>query len=243
MYCCILINMRYKLILILAATVMFWGCSPPKAGSSLPERFKNRDVELRTSKGTIKLRLYDQTPLHRDNFLKLVRSGFYDGILFHRVIQQFMVQAGDPGSKNASDTTKLGSGDLGYTVPAEIHPEYFHRKGVLAAARMGDDVNPRRASSASQFYIVQGRVFSDPSLDSLEQFRLKGRKIPHAHREVYKTAGGAPHLDQAYTVFGEVISGLNVVDSIAAVKTSGRTGGDRPLEPVRIIKARLIRRS
>ena len=225
--------------LVLGALII--GCSP-KAGAPIPKRFQNRDVELQTSKGTIRLRLYEETPLHRDNFIRLVRSGFYDGIQFHRVIQDFMIQAGDPKSRKAADTAKLGSGGPGYTIPAEIRPQFFHRKGVLAAARMGDHVNPERASSGSQFYIVHGRVFTDQSLDSVEINRLNGRKLPVEHRTIYKTIGGAPHLDQAYTIFGEVITGLEVVDSIAAVKTSGRTGGDRPLEPVVIKKVRLIRR-
>jgi peptidyl-prolyl cis-trans isomerase B (cyclophilin B) len=242
MFYSILIKMSCRLLtccLVLGALLI--GCSP-KAGAPIPKRLKNRDVELQTSKGTIRLRLYEETPLHRDNFIRLVRSGFYDGIQFHRVIQDFMIQAGDPKSRKAADTAKLGSGGPAYTVPAEIRPQYFHRKGVLAAARMGDNVNPERASSGSQFYIVQGRVFTDQSLDSVEIHRLNGRKLPAAHRAVYKTIGGAPHLDQAYTIYGEVISGLEVVDSIAAVKTSGRTGGDRPLEPVVIKKARLVRR-
>lgn len=224
--------MEYKWVLLLVIFAI--GCSP-KAGKPLPNRLKNRDVELITSKGTIRLRLYDDTPLHRDNFLKLARNHFYDGILFHRVIREFMIQAGDPKSKNA--------GDSAYTIPAEIRPQYFHRKGMLAAARTGDQVNPQRASSGTQFYIVQGKIFNDQGLDSVETHRLNGKKIPQEHRNVYKSIGGAPHLDQAYTIFGEVISGLPVVDSIAAVKTSGRKGGDRPLEPVKIIKARLIRRN
>lgn len=231
--------MEYKWLLLLLALAI--GCNP-KAGQPLPNRLKNRDVELITNKGTIRLRLYDNTPVHRDNFLKLARTHFYDGILFHRVIREFMIQAGDPASKNAGDTVRLGNGGPSYTIPAEIRPEYFHRKGVLAAARTGDQVNPQRASSGSQFYIVQGKVFSNQSLDSVETNRLNGRKIPQEHRIVYTSIGGAPHLDQAYTIFGEVISGLQVVDSIAAVKTNGRSGGDRPLEPVKIIKARLRHR-
>lgn len=220
--------------------IILVGCNP-RVADGLRKNDLKKEVLLQTSKGDIRLRLYDETPLHRNNFLRLVKQGFYDGILFHRVISQFMIQAGDPKSKTAADTTRLGSGGPTYTIPAEFNPGFFHRKGVLAAARMGDDVNPKRASSGSQFYIVQGRIFNDISLDSVETHRLKGRKLPQAHREVYKTIGGAPHLDQAYTIFGEVVSGLSVVDSIAAVKTSGRTGGDRPLEPVRIKKAKLVK--
>ena len=214
----------------------------PKIADGLRKNDLKRDVELTTTKGVIVLRLSDSTPLHRNNFIKLVKQHFYDSILFHRVIKNFMVQAGDPNSKRAGGQQKLGDGDLGYTVPAEFRQTLFHKKGVLAAARQGDDVNPTKSSSASQFYIVQGKTFTDAGLDSVETFRLKGRKIPLAEREVYKTVGGAPHLDQNYTVFGEVVKGLDVVDSIANTPTSGRSGGDRPLQDVRIIKGRLIKR-
>lgn len=186
------------------------------------------------------MRLSDSTPLHRDNFLKLVKQKYYDSILFHRVIKNFMIQAGDPNSKQAKVG---GNGGPGYTVPAEIKPSLFHKKGTLAAARTGDDVNPLKASSGSQFYIVQGKVFTDAGLDSVETFRLQGRKLPAEHRQVYKTLGGAPHLDQNYTVFGEVVRGLAVVDSIANTPTAGRQGGDRPLGDVKIISARLIKRN
>ena len=133
-------------------------------------------------------------------------------------------------------------GGPGYTVPAEFRTTLFHKKGVLAAARTGDNINPTKASSGSQFYIVQGKVFTDAGLDSLETFRLNGRKIPLAHREAYKTIGGTPHLDQAYTVYGEVVKGLDVVDRIAAVQTSKGQDRDRPLADVRIIKTKLIKR-
>lgn len=214
----------------------------PRINGNLRKKDLQKDVLLVTTKGDIRLRLLDATPLHRDNFLKLVKEGFYDSILFHRVINHFMIQAGDPNSKQAKDTTALGEGDKPYTIPAEFRTGIFHRKGVLAAARMGDEENPQRASSGSQFYIVQGKTFTDRGLDSVETFRLKGRKIPADQRAVYKTIGGTPHLDQGYTIFGEVVSGLAVVDSIAAVATSGREGGDRPMVPVRILKARLVRR-
>lgn len=225
----------------LTALVCLIACNP-KIGDGLRKNDLKRDVSLLTSKGEIVVRLSDSTPLHRNNFLKLVRQGFYDSVLFHRVIKNFMVQAGDPDSKRAVAGAPLGEGGPKYTVPAEIRPGLFHKKGVLAAARMGDDVNPQKASSGSQFYLVQGKVFTDAGLDSVETFRLKGRKLPAAHRQVYKTLGGTPHLDQNYTVFGEIVSGLNVVDSIAAVTTSGRQGGDRPVEDVKIIKAKLVRR-
>lgn len=209
----------------------------------LKKKDRQKDIELVTSQGTMVLRLSDSTPLHRDNFLKLAKSGYYDSILFHRVIKGFMVQAGDPDSRRAPAGVPLGNGNPGYTVPAEFRTSLFHKKGALAAARMGDNVNPAKASSGSQFYIVQGRTFTGAGLDSLEQFRLKGRKIPAAQREVYTTTGGTPSLDQNYTVFGEVVSGLDVIDAIAAVATSRRnTDTDRPLQDVRIISAKLIKR-
>jgi len=207
--------------------------------SIVTKKDRKRDVLLQTNYGDIVVRLSDSTPLHRDNFLKLVKTGYYDGVLFHRVIKNFMIQAGDPESKNAKPGEPLGSGGPGYRIPAEFRSTLFHKKGAIAAAR---DNNPEKASSASQFYIVQGRVFTDAGLDSVETYRLNGRKIPPAQREVYKTIGGAPHLDQSYTVFGEVVKGLDVVDKIADVPTSKGRDRDRPLEDVRILKARLIKR-
>jgi len=204
-------------------------------------RDRKRDVLMSTSAGDIRLRLSDATPVHRDNFIRLVRSGFFTGVLFHRVIPGFMVQAGD--ARTRPDGSKgLGRTDSAYTLPAEFRPDLFHRRGALAAARMGDDVNPARASSGTQFYIVQGRVFTPASLDSVQTFRLKGRMLPPDHRQAYTTAGGAPHLDQNYTVFGEVVQGMDAVDRIAAVRTSGRTGGDRPLTEVRIRRMKMVRR-
>jgi cyclophilin family peptidyl-prolyl cis-trans isomerase len=229
---------KYMVILSILVHV---GCNP-KIGDGLRRNDLKKDVELTTSKGVIVLRLSDSTPLHRNNFIKLVKQHTYDSVLFHRVIKNFMIQAGDPSSKLAVQGQKLGDGSLGYTIQAEFRPSLFHKKGVLAAARTGDDVNPSKASSASQFYIVQGKIFTDAGLDSVETFRLHGRKIPPAQREVYKTIGGAPHLDQNYTIFGEVVKGLPVVDSIANVPTSGRLAGDRPIENVRIIKAHLVKR-
>lgn len=228
--------------LILAGMVATMISCNPWLGNGLRKKDHRRDVEMVTSKGTMIIRLSDSTPLHRDNFLKLVRQGFYDSILFHRVIKHFMVQAGDPNSKHPKPGETYGDGGPEYTIPAEFRTTLFHKKGVVAAARTGDNINPQRASSGAQFYIVQGKVFTDVGLDSVETFRLKGRKLPAAHREVYKTLGGAPHLDQHYTIFGEVIKGLPVIDSIAAVPTGGRSGGDRPLQDVQIIKARLVKR-
>jgi cyclophilin family peptidyl-prolyl cis-trans isomerase len=198
----------------------------------------NKDVELVTSKGTLVIRLSDSTPLHRNNFIKLVNQHFYDGVLFHRVMSQFMVQAGDPKSKTAKPGEALGQGNPGYAIPAEMRPYLFHKKGALAAARTPDEINPTRESNGSQFYLVHGRVYSEEELNSVET-RLNGYKIPVAHREVYKTLGGTPSLDQKYTVFGEVIKGLSVIDSIAAVTTGER---NRPVDDVRIIKASLVKR-
>jgi cyclophilin family peptidyl-prolyl cis-trans isomerase len=210
--------------------------------SLVRKKDRKRDVLLETSMGNIVIRLSDLTPLHRDNFIKLVKMHYYDGLLFHRVIQKFMIQGGDPDSRNAAKGQALGNGGPAYTIPAEFNPSLFHKKGVIAAAREGDNVNPQKASSGSQFYITQGKVFTDSGLDSLEKFRLAGRKIPPEQREVYKTIGGTPHLDQNYTVYGEVVKGLDVIDRIAAVPTSKGADRDRPLEDVRIIQARLIKR-
>jgi cyclophilin family peptidyl-prolyl cis-trans isomerase len=174
--------------------------------------------------------------------LKLVKQKYYDSVLFHRVINNFMIQAGDPDSKNAPAGKPLGEGGPGYTVPAEFRTILFHKKGVIAAAREGDEVNPSKASSGSQFYITQGRKFTDGALDTLEIFRLNGKKIPPDQREAYKTIGGTPHLDQGYTVFGEVIKGLDVVDSIAAVPTSRGADRDRPLTDIVIEKVTLVKR-
>jgi len=206
--------------------------------STVTKKDRKKDVLLQTSMGDIIIRLSDSTPLHRDNFLKLVKVGYYDSVLFHRVIQNFMIQGGDPNSKTAKAGEPLGNGGPSYTVPAEFRQSLFHKKGVIAAAR---DNNPEKASSGSQFYITQGKIFTDAGLDSLETFRLK-RKIPAAQREVYKTIGGVPHLDQNYTVYGEVVKGLEVVDKIAAVPTSKGNDRDRPLEDVKVIKAKLIKR-
>ena len=210
--------------------------------STIKKKDRKRDVLIQTTMGDIVIRLSDSTPLHRDNFLKLVKVGYYDSVLFHRVIKDFMIQTGDPNSKRAAAGQPLGNGGPGYTIPAEFRTTLFHKKGVIAAARTGDNVNPQKASSGSQFYIVQGKVFTDAGLDSIETFRMSGRKIPVANREIYKTMGGTPQLDQGYTVYGEVVKGWDVVDKIAAVQTSRAQDRDRPLQDVRIIKATLIKR-
>jgi len=241
-------------------------------------------VRFETNYGKISVKLYDETPKHRDNFLKLVNEGFYSGVLFHRVIADFMIQAGDPDSKDAKSGKSLGSGDVGYTIPAEfVYPQFYHKRGVLSAARQGDESNPKKASSGCQFYIVQGRTFTDKELDSIEKSNknkleealfhemLKTRqdevkryrmersqpkldalrdsilvgvreqmqknptyKLTEQQRNDYKTLGGTPHLDGEYTVFGEVIEGLDVVTKISKVKT-GRN--DRPVEDIKVLKA------
>lgn len=202
---------------------------------------RKRDVMMVTDSGTIILRLSDSTPLHRDNFIRLVKSGFYEGISFHRVIQGFVIQAGDPKTKTMVGDTS-GFKSPSYTIPAEIRQSFFHHRGVLAAARTGDDVNPERRSSGTQFYIAQGRKFTPQSLDSVETHRLKGKKISPERRKVYEEQGGIPHLDQAYTIFGEVVSGMDVADRIAGTKTNGRAGGDKPVVDIRIRETKLIRR-
>lgn len=192
-------------------------------------------VVMETTLGTIKVRLYKETPRHRDNFVKLVREGMYDGLLFHRVIPEFMVQAGDPDSRNAQAGQPLGAGTLGYTVPAEFNYKYFHKKGALCAARQGDAVNPQKASSATQFYIVQGRVFDHDALENMA--RRRGRPFTVEQVEAYTTEGGTPFLDGEYTVFGEVIEGMDVVDKIAAQR---RDRMDRPMEDVKIVRASVV---
>jgi peptidyl-prolyl cis-trans isomerase B (cyclophilin B) len=203
---------------------------------------RKRDIEMVTTEGSILLRLSDSTPEHRDNFLRLVKSRYFDSMLFHRVIKGFMIQAGDPASIRAVARVPLGNGGPDYTLPAEIVPSLFHKKGALAAARKGDDVNPERRSSGSQFYIVQGRTFTDTEMDSVEVARLQGRKISPERREYFKTVGGTPQLDGNYTVFGEVVKGLEVVDRIAASETSKGPDRDRPLQDVRILSVKLVKR-
>jgi cyclophilin family peptidyl-prolyl cis-trans isomerase len=227
-----------KNILLASIALLFAGICAAQKDSTLKKKDRKRDVLMQTSLGDITIRLSDSTPLHRDNFLKLVKTGYYDGVLFHRVIQKFMIQGGDPDSKGAPAGKPLGSGGPAHRVPAEFRPSLFHKKGVLAAAR---DNNPQKASSGSQFYIVQGKIYTDAGLDSLETFRIK-RKLPASQREVYKTIGGTPQLDQNYTVYGEVVKGLEVIDKIAAVPTSKGADQDRPLEDVKVIKARLVKR-
>ncbi len=243
-------------------------------------------VLLETSEGNIKVRLFGDTPKHRDNFLKLVKEGYYNGVLFHRVINEFMVQTGDPDSKNAPAGKALGAGGPDYTLEAEIvYPKHYHKRGALAAARQGDQVNPERRSSGSQFYIVTGKAYNDSTLKQMErQLQMmqkqqifneltkqhkdsimamrrnrdqaglqklqdelvaiteqKAAENPAAltseQREVYATQGGTPHLDNHYTVFGEVVEGMDVVDKIEKAETDGR---DRPVSDIRIISAKVV---
>ncbi len=217
---------------------LFFGCMQSGNSNNQHQELPGGDltrVVIETSMGSITVALYDETPGHRDNFVKLAGEGFYDGLLFHRVIEGFMIQTGDPMSKDAVPGEPLGSGGPGYTVPAEIVQGLFHQKGALAAARQGDQVNPERRSSGSQFYIVQGRVWSDAELSQMEQQR--GVPFTEAAREAYTTVGGTPHLDDAYTVFGQVVEGMDVVDRIAAVETGQR---DRPEEDVSIITINIL---
>ena len=200
------------ILLLSLISINLWAAKP-----------RNNYVQIRTDYGVCIIKLYNETPLHRDNFLNLVKDDFYDDLLFHRVIEQFMIQGGDPDSKNAAPGARLGEGSLDYTINAEFRDSLFHKKGALAAAR---DDNPEKASSATQFYIVQGKTFTDEELDRLEETRLEGREIPEYQRATYRTIGGVPHLDQNYTVFGEVVQGMDVIDQIAAIPTDDF---DRPM--------------
>ena len=273
---------RILIIAVLAMVLAACGAGSKKS----TDMEKRTQVKIETTMGNIVVELYNETPKHRDNFIKLAKEGMYDSTLFHRVIKAFMIQAGDPDSKNANDTAQLGGGDVGYTVPAEFVPKFFHKKGALAAARMGDDVNPERASSGCQFYIVTGRKFREAQLLDMAGQKNNNRideifnELARKHmKEIYKmrkandeaglmalqdsleaqataqykeeepfmftpeqiaaytTVGGAPHLDGAYTVFGQVVEGMETVEKIEVTKT-GRA--DRPVENVRILKATVI---
>jgi len=251
------------------------------------KKSKNTLVTFETTYGKITVMLYPETVKHRENFLKLVNKGFYNGVLFHRVIKDFMIQGGDPDSKNTNSNASLGSGDIGYTIPAEfIYPKYYHKHGALAAARQGDQVNPLKASSGCQFYIVQGKKYFDNQLDSIDkvselkyeeklfqeiadtkqheikiyrlannltklkalsdsiltvvQVKIKNQptyKLTAQQRVDYKTIGGTPHLDGKYTVFGEVVEGLEIVEKISNIKTGQN---DRPVEDIKVNKAYVV---
>ncbi len=191
-------------------------------------------VHIETQYGPIVVALYDGTPLHRDNFLKLTKEKFYDSLLWHRVIPAFVIQGGDPQSKGAKPGAALGEGEYGKRIPAEIKPEYFHKRGAVGMAR---DNNPNKESSGCQFYIVVGKKYDDAALDKAQQ--RSGHTIGADQRAVYKTLGGTPHLDGGYTVFGEVVSGMEAVDKIAAVP---RDKADRPNTDVRLITVRKVRK-
>lgn len=196
--------------------ICFFTCSTQAQTAKVAQ--KQTKVLIHTDLGDMKVVLYNETPRHRDNFIKLVKQGLYNGSNFHRIIKQFMIQGGSLAN---------GKQDPGYTVPAEFVAKYYHKRGALAAARMGDDVNPKKESSGSQFYIVQGKKMTDAELD---QFTTQtGKKMTPEQRNTYKTLGGVPHLDRDYTVFGEVIEGMEVIDKIAAVKTGP---GDKPLKEI-----------
>lgn len=190
---------------------------------------KERKVLISTNHGDIVVKLYSDTPEHRDNFVKLAQEGFYNDLLFHRVISEFMIQGGDPDSKNAKAGQKLGNGGPGHTLAAEFHPEYFHKKGALAAARQGDQVNPDKRSSGSQFYIVQGKVLTEAELARVA--KAKGLTFSEEQIKAYTKIGGTPHLDGGYTVFGEIVKGMKVLDKIAALEVDGN---NRPKEDVKM---------
>ena len=258
--------MKRLIFLSLVLSIFFSSCD-----------FKKEELyKIETAYGDMIFKLYDATPLHKANFKKLIEQGYYDDLLFHRVIDGFMIQAGDPNSRNAKAGEFLGEGGPGYTIPAEFVDSIFHKKGVLAAARQGDATNPEKRSSGSQFYVVQGKVFNDEDIKKVEnrinasrlnklvkkyidqaknkafetgsivdyetilpearkqakeEFNKEGLfKIPAERKKVYKTIGGTPHLDDAYTVFGEVVKGLEVLDKIAAVQTDKN---NRPLNDVK----------
>ena len=221
--------MKHLIKLFLLAALVATGCSQSQ---------KKVVVLMQTTMGDVRLELCDETPQHRDNFVKLVSEGYFDGVLFHRVIENFMIQGGDPDSRTAQPGQFLGDGGPDYTIPAEFrYPALFHKRGALAAAREGDAVNPEMASSGSQFYIVWGKVFTDEELDKMQE-RIHNRvQFEGEVREAYKTLGGTPHLDGAYTVFGYVTEGLEVVEAIQKVATDEN---DRPTEDVRIISATIL---
>ena len=193
------------------------------------------EVSINDQVAQIVIGLYNETPLHRDNFIKLVNEKFYDGILFHRVIRNFMIQCGDPDSKTARPNQQLGSGGVGYTIPAEFNKSLFHKRGAVAAARLGDAQNPQKASSGCQFYIVDGRTFSAQDMQMLTQ--RTGYIWSPEQINTYQAIGGAPHLDGGYTVFGEVITGMEIVDLIASQPTNPV---DRPKQDIKIVSATII---
>ena len=227
--------MKRNLIVLL--TILVCGLTACKPGQKKDGNMeKETKLKIETSAGDIIVKLYNETPKHRDNFIKLAEEGTYEGTLFHRVIKDFMIQAGDPESKNAPKGKMLGAGDVGYTVPAEfVYPKYFHKKGALSAARQGDNVNPKKESSGCQFYIVTGKFFTEMELDKMT--KEKGIEFTPEQKEAYMLEGGTPHLDGNYTVFGEVIQGMKVVDKIQFVETNA---DDRPTKNIKIKSMKLI---
>lgn len=220
----------FRSALLLTAMLAF------SAGNAFAQDGEERArVKIETSLGDITVELYNETPQHRDNFLKLAGEGFYDGTLFHRVISGFMAQGGDPQSKEAAPGARLGNGGPGYTIEAEIDPAFIHTKGALAAARQGDQVNPQRRSSGSQFYIVQGRDVSAQMLQGIVNSKRSSMAQPYSYTPdqiaAYGELGGTPHLDMQYTVFGQVVEGLDVLDAICAVQTDR---SNRPAEDVKM---------
>lgn len=193
---------------------------------------KSSKVLIKTKFGNMVVKLYDETPQHKANFLKLVNEKYYDDLIFHRCIKNFMAQGGDPNSKGAALTQHLGTGGPGYTIPAEFNKNFIHKKGALCAARQGDQVNPEKRSSGSQFYLVQGSVLNDMQLGQMETYvgqKMLGFKYTEEQKNIYKTIGGTAQLDMDYTVFGEIVSGLEILDVILAQPTQP---GDRPLENI-----------
>jgi peptidyl-prolyl cis-trans isomerase B (cyclophilin B) len=196
---------------------------------------ERQKVEIETIYGNMLIELYNETPIHRDNFIKLAENGFYDGTLFHRVIPAFMIQGGDPVSKEENPKEQIGNGGLGYTLPSEFNKKLIHKKGALAAARMPDAVNPKKESSGSQFYIVEGQVYDASKLEMME--KRMGVKMNELQKKMYSTIGGTPHLDGSYTVFGEVIRGLEIISKISNVN---RNKNNLPLEKV-VMKVRVVK--
>ena len=227
--------MNRKKLTFLAFFLMIFSFSfTQNANNQNDKKEKKTYVLVETMYGKMKILLYNDTPLHKENFIKLAKKGFFDGLLFHRVINNFMIQGGDPKSLNAPKGQMLGNGGPGYTIPAEFLPHRFHKKGALAAARQGDAVNPKKESSGSQFYIVQGQRFNEQQLKAIAM-QYKKTFSPE-QIEIYKTIGGTPFLDNDYTVFGEVVEGLDVIDKIAIVQCDPN---NRPIDDVKM-KVRVI---
>lgn len=223
--------MKRTLIPLLSLLLFMSTSCQSKAQNTEEEKSKPTVYTLETSMGNIQVKLYDNTPLHKAHFEKMVNEHTYDSVLFHRVINKFMIQTGDPETKPGDKSMKENPDDLYGLVPAEFRAENFHKKGALAAARMADQVNPEKMSSSTQFYLVQGRVYDEQELQMMEMYY--GKSFSPQQREIYKTIGGTPFLDGDYTVYGEIISGLDIVDKIAATPTRP---GDRPIEDIYLIR-------